>query len=54
MPSAVLADQPLFELLSGSHLLQLLEQHAGVKVKIEVPDAWKDPIPDTATAGQQI
>ena len=36
------------ELLSGSHLLYLLEQHAGVKAKIEVPETWKDPIPDTA------
>jgi restriction system protein len=34
------------ELLSGSHLLYLLEQHAGVKAKIEVPDNWKDPTPD--------
>ena len=36
------------ELLSGSHLLYLLEQHAGVKAKIEVPETWRDPIPDTA------
>src|SRR5438552_12777562 len=34
------------ELLSGSHLLYLLEQHAGVKAKIEVPDNWRDPTPD--------
>jgi restriction system protein len=34
------------ELLSGSHLLYLLDQHAGVKAKIEVPDDWKDPVPD--------
>jgi restriction system protein len=38
------------ELLEGSHLLYLLEQHAGVKAKIEVPDAWKDPIADVAEA----
>ncbi len=36
------------ELLSGSHLLYLLEKHAGVKAKIEVPDDWKDPVPDAA------
>jgi restriction system protein len=36
------------ELLAGSHLLFLLEQHAGVKAKIEVPDTWRDPVPDTA------
>jgi hypothetical protein len=35
------------ELLEGSHLLFLLEQHAGVKAKIEVPDTWKDPVLDT-------
>src|SRR6266496_2000853 len=33
------------ELLSGSHLLFLLELHAGVKAKIVVPDDWKDPVP---------
>jgi restriction system protein len=38
------------ELLSGSHLLYLLEQHAGVKAKIEMPEAWSDPLPDTAEA----
>jgi len=31
------------ELLAGSNLLYLLEQHAGVRAKIEVPDTWKDP-----------
>ncbi len=36
------------ELLSGSHLLFLLEQHAGIKAKIEVPDTWNDPAPDSA------
>ncbi|BCL80985.1 restriction endonuclease [Ktedonobacteria bacterium brp13] len=34
------------ELLSGSNLLYLLAQHAGIEAKIEPPDAWKDPIPD--------
>jgi restriction system protein len=34
------------KLLSGSHLLYLLDKHAGVKAKIEVPDDWKDPVPD--------
>ena len=32
--------------LSGSHLLYLLEQHAGIKAKIEAPETWKDPVPD--------
>ncbi len=34
------------ELLEGSHLLYLLEQHTGVKAKIEVPETWKDPVAD--------
>lgn len=36
------------ELLSGSHLLYLLNEHAGVDAKIEPPDNWKDPILDSA------
>lgn len=35
------------ELLSGSHLLYLLEEHAGIQAKIEVPTGWKDLQPDT-------
>jgi restriction system protein len=34
------------ELLSGSHLLYLLKEHAGIDAKIEMPDNWKDPLPD--------
>src|SRR5262249_4108594 len=34
------------ELLEGSHLLYLLEEHAGIKAKIVIPDTWKDPVPD--------
>ncbi len=36
------------ELLSGSHLLHLLAEHAGIEAKIVPPDNWKDPEPDTA------
>jgi len=36
------------ELLEGSHLLYLLEQHAGIKAKIVVPETWKDPVLDVA------
>ena len=36
------------ELLEGSHLLFLLEEHAGIKARIVVPDSWKDPVPDSA------
>lgn len=35
------------ELLSGSHLLHLLAEHAGIEAKIEPPDDWKDPEPDS-------
>ena len=35
-------DKPL-ELLSGSHLPYLLEKHAGITAKIEVPETWTDP-----------
>lgn len=34
------------ELLSGSNLLFLLEQHAGIEAKIEPPEDWADPVPD--------
>ena len=40
------ADGKPIELLSGSHLLYLLEQHAGIKAKIVPPDDWNDPIAD--------
>ena len=36
------------ELLSGSNLLYLLAEHAGIEAKIETPDNWKDPQPDNA------
>jgi restriction system protein len=35
------------ELLSGSHLLYLLTEHAGVEAKIEMPENWHDPLPDS-------
>lgn len=35
------------ELLSGSHLLYLLAEHAGIEAKIEMPDNWQDPLPDS-------
>ncbi len=35
------------ELLSGSNLLYLLAEHAGVEAKIEILDDWKDPLPDS-------
>ena len=38
------------ELIDGGNLLYLLEEHTGVKAKIEVPDDWRDPVPDAADA----
>ncbi len=34
------------ELLSGSNLLFLLKEHAGLEAKIVVPDYWQDPHAD--------
>jgi len=34
------------ELLSGSNLLYLLSENAGIEAKIVMPDQWKDPQPD--------
>ena len=38
------ANNKPIELLSGSNLLFLQEQHAGVEAKIVMPDDWKDPV----------
>lgn len=34
------------ELLSGSHLLYLLAEHAGIEARIDMPQNWVDPVPD--------
>src|SRR5437764_7915968 len=34
------------ELLSGSNLMYLLKEHAGVEARIVMPEDWKDPQPD--------
>lgn len=41
------ADGKPLELLSGSHLLFLLADHAGIEARIEPPEDWVDPVPDT-------
>jgi restriction system protein len=41
------ADGKPIELLSGSNLLYLLAEHAGIQARIEMPDNWKDPQPDS-------
>ncbi len=42
-------DKPL-ELLSGTNLLYLLKEHAGVDAKIEPPEHWVEPKQDTGPA----
>ena len=42
------------ELLNGSNLLYLLETHAGIKAKIEVPETWKDPVLDAPAVTPEI
>jgi HJR/Mrr/RecB family endonuclease len=36
------------ELIDGANLLYLLEEHAGIIARIEPPDDWRDPTPDSA------
>jgi restriction system protein len=38
------------ELLSGSNLLYLLFEHAGIEARIDAPDSWRDPEPDRDVA----
>jgi len=41
------ADGKPLELLSGSNLLYLLAEHAGIEAKIEAPADWVDPSPES-------
>lgn len=43
------ADGKPLELLSGTHLLYLLAEHAGIEARIEPPEDWVDPASDVAT-----
>jgi restriction system protein len=43
------AEHKPLELVTGSNLIFLLEEHTGVKARIEMPDDWVDPLPDAAT-----
>ena len=47
------AGKPL-ELLSGTHLLYLLAEHAGIEARIEPPEDWIDPAGDIPTDEQQV
>jgi restriction system protein len=42
------------ELLSGTHLLYLLAEHAGIEARIEPPDDWTDPAGDVPTDEPQV
>ena len=46
------ANKPI-ELIEGANLLYLLEEHMGLKARIEPPDDWQDPIPDSADVDRQ-
>lgn len=35
------------ELFDGTNLLYLLETHAGIQARIQPPDDWQDPVPDS-------
>lgn len=37
------------ELLSGTHLLYLLAEHAGIEARIEAPEDWVDPVADAVS-----
>ena len=43
------AEHKPLELVSGSHLLFLLEEHTGVRARIAMPEDWVDPLPDAPT-----
>jgi restriction system protein len=47
--SFTFADGKPLELLSGTHLLYLLAEHAGIEARIEPPDDWVDPVADLVT-----
>lgn len=48
------AERKPLQLIAGGELLYLLEQHAGVKAKIEFPEEWVDPKPDIAATDLPI
>lgn len=44
------ADGKPLELLSGSNLLYLLAEHAHIEARIQPPEGWHDPTPDSGEA----
>lgn len=48
--SFAFAENKPLELLSGSNLLYLLQEHAELEARIEPPESWVDPVPDAEDA----
>jgi restriction system protein len=42
------------ELIEGANLLYLLETHCGIKARIEPPEDWRDPVPDSGEASSLL
>jgi len=42
------------ELLSGTHLLHLLAEHADIEARIQPPDDWVDPVPDSPSTEERV
>jgi len=47
--SYTFADNKPLQLITGGELLYLLKEHTGVDARIEFPESWVDPVPDTAS-----
>ena len=43
------AENKPLELFSGTHLLYLLAEHAGIEARIEPPEDWVDPVADAVS-----
>jgi restriction system protein len=46
-------NKPL-QLIAGGELIYLLEEHSGIKARIEFPEEWVDPVPDMVEAGVPV
>jgi restriction system protein len=44
------SNKPLL-LIAGGELIYLLDEHTGIKARIEFPEEWVDPVPDMVEAG---
>jgi restriction system protein len=46
-------NKPL-QLIAGGELIYLLEEHTGIRARIEFPEEWVDPVPDMVEAGVPV